>query len=198
MAYSDFTLKRAKDEFGLKLTEDQDLFSDVPEIQISEHLSATLRYNIPLAMAIGTEKARSEFVIANILLEVRKILDNKIGLFSGVLLDVDKDKGLTGFCDFIISKTQEQFYLSAPVIAIVEAKNENIVGGFGQCIAEMYAARLFNDREGLTLPAIYGAVTTGNTWKFLKYKNETVYIDVPEYYIANADKIIAIFLEMIT
>jgi len=197
MSYIDFTLKKVKDEFGLNVVEDQDLFFRISEIQISEYLSVTLNYNVPLAMAVGTEKARSEFIIANILLELRKILYNKISLFSGIILDVDKERGLTGFCDFIISKSQEQFYISAPIIAVVEAKNENLVGGLGQCIAEMYASSLFNQREGLNLPVIYGAVTTGNTWKFLRQEGDNVYIDLQEYHIANANKIIAILVEMV-
>ncbi|MEI6415272.1 MAG: hypothetical protein WCP34_13565, partial [Pseudomonadota bacterium] len=73
MSYSDFTLKKAKEEFRLNVVEDQDLFSKIPEIPISEYLSVTLNYNVPLAMAVGTEKARSEFIISNVLLEVRKI-----------------------------------------------------------------------------------------------------------------------------
>ncbi|MFM8330208.1 MAG: hypothetical protein ACKN9T_00795 [Candidatus Methylumidiphilus sp.] len=197
MPYSDFTLKKAKSELGLTVIEDQDLFSKIPAIQLSDYLSATLQYNVPLAMAVGTEKARSELIIANMLLEVRKLLHNTVSLFSGVMLDVDKDRGLMGFCDFIISKSPEQFYVSAPLIAVVEAKNENIVGGLGQCIAEMYAAALFNQRENLNLPAVYGVVTTGGAWKFLKHQDATIYIDVPEYHITNANKILAILLEMV-
>ena len=197
MSYSDFTLKRVKDELDVNVVEDRDLFSHIQEIQISEYLSTTLNYNVPLAMAVGTEKVRSELIIANVLLEVRKILNNKISLFSGIIMDVDKEKGLTGFCDFIISKSQEQFYVSAPIIAVVEAKNEYIVGGLGQCIAEMYASRIFNDREGLQLPAIYGAVTTGNTWKFLKQEGNNVYVDLQEYHITNSNKIVAILVEMV-
>jgi len=140
MSYSDFTLKRVKEELNVTVVEDQDLFSDIPEIPFSEYLSATLNYNVSLAMAVGTEKVRSELIIANILLEVRKILDNKISFFSGVSLEVDNERGLTGFCDFIISKSQEQFYISAPVITVVEATNEYIAGGLGQCISEMYAS----------------------------------------------------------
>jgi len=184
MSYSDFTLKRVKDELNINVVEDRDLFSDIQEIQISEYLSATLNYNVPLAMAVGTEKVRSELIIANILLEVRKISDNKISFFSG-------------FCDFIISKSQEQFYISAPVVIVVEAKNEYIAGGLGQCISEMYASGIFNDREGSHLPAIYGAVTTGSTWKFLKYEDNTAYIDLQEYYIVNANKIVAILVAMV-
>ena len=196
MSYSDFTLKQAKDKLGLQIIEDRDLFSTIKEITISELLSATLKYNIPLAMAVGTEKARSELIIANILLEVRKILNNQISLFSGVIFDVDKENGLTGFCDFIISQSTEQFYLSAPIITVVEAKNENIVGGLGQCIAEMYASNLFNEKEGLRLPSVFGAVTTGNAWKFLRLENNTVYIDIKDYYIDAINKIVGILVEM--
>ncbi len=196
MSYNNFTLKRVKNELNVNVIENRDLFSTIKEVQISEYLSATLKYNVPLATAVGTEKIRSELIIANILLEVRKMSDNKISFFSGINLDVDKEKGLSGFCDFIISKSEEQFYISAPVITIVEAKNEHIAGGLGQCIAEMYASCIFNHKEGSDLRTIYGAVTTGNTWKFLKFENNTAYIDLPEYYIVNANKIIAVLAEM--
>jgi len=177
--------------------EDRDLFSYTQEIQISDYLLTTLKYNVPLATAVGTKKIRSELIIANVLLEVRRILDNKISFFSGVNLDVDKEKSLTGFCDFIISKSQEQFYMSAPIIIVVEAKNEYIAGGLGQCIAEMYASSIFNDKEGAHLPIIYGTVTTGNTWKFLKYEDNMAYIDLQEYYIANTAKIVGVLVEMV-
>ena len=98
---------------------------------------------------------------------------------------------------FSISKSQEQFYITAPIVAVVEATNEYITGGLGQCISEMYASGIFNDREGSHLPAIYGAVTTGNTWKFLKYEDNTAYIDLKEYYIVSASKIIAVLMAMV-
>lgn len=197
MPYSDFTLKKIKEQLGIKVVENQDLFASIPEIAISEYLSATLKYNVPLALAVGTEKIRSELIIANILLEVRRILNDQISFFSGVNLDIDKQKDLNGFCDFVISKSPEQYYLNAPVIAIVEAKNECIGSGLGQCIAEMFAAYLFNEKEGLLIPKIYGAVTTGNTWKYLKYENGVAYIDVPEYHIVNPGKIVGVLVAMV-
>lgn len=93
MPYSDFDLKKVKEDFHLNLIENEDLFSNVPEMQISEYLLTTLNYNTPLAMAIGTEKARSELIISNVLLEIRKISSLKISLFSGIALDVDKENG---------------------------------------------------------------------------------------------------------
>ncbi len=197
MPYSDFTLKKVKQELGVKVVEGKNLFSQVSVLEISDYLATTLEYNLPLAMALGIEKARSELVIANVLLEVRKKLDNKVSFFSGINLDVDKEKSLTGFCDFIISASSEQFYMSCPIVTVVEAKNESITNGLGECIAEMYASSLFNDKEGLHLPAIYGAVTTGSTWKWLKYQEGVAYIDLPEYYIADIGKIIGILLAMV-
>ena len=197
MPYSDFTLKKAKEQLGIKVVEDQDLFASVPEISISEYLSATLKYNVPVALAVGTEKIRSELIIANVLLEVRRLMDDQISFFSGVNLDIDKQKDLNGFCDFVISKSPEQYYLNAPLVAIVEAKNEYIGGGLGQCIAEMFAAQIFNAQEGRPLPKAYGAVTTGNMWKFLKYENNIAYIDLPEYHIVNPGKIVGILAAMV-
>jgi hypothetical protein len=82
-------------------------------------------------------------------------------------------------------------------VAIAEAKNEQITSGLGQCIAEMIASKIFNEREGSAVDRIYGAVTTGNTWKFLRYDNKTAYIDKPEYHIANINKIMGILVKMI-
>jgi hypothetical protein len=197
MSYSNFTLKRVKQEFNLDIIEGQDLFSAIVEVEISDYLRTTLNYNVPLALAISTEKARSELIIANVLLELKRQLNDQIGLFSGINLDVDKDRDLNGFCDYLLSQSSEQFYLSAPVVAIVEAKNEQVIVGLGQCIAEMIAAKIFNDRESNPVSLIYGAVTTGNNWKFLKYEGDVVYIDRLEYYIDNVKKIMGILTKMV-
>ncbi len=198
MAYSDFTLETIQQNFNLTVVEDQGLFSSIPDMEISQILKDNLTIKVPLALAINTEKARSELIISEILVELKRILNGKISLFSGINLDVDKEKGLNGYCDFIVSQSHEQFFLKAPVITIVEAKNENIPSGIGQCIAEMIAARLFNERAALPISKLYGAVTIGNIWKFLKYEQGTVYIDQQEYYINDPAKIVGILVAMAT
>ncbi|NEO66184.1 MAG: hypothetical protein F6J98_39705 [Moorea sp. SIO4G2] len=198
MAYSDFTLKKVKLDFNIQTVEDQSLFSNTEELEISDYLAQTLKRNVPLALAINTEKARSELIIINILLEVKeKSYDQKISLFSGIDFNVDKEKGLTGFCDYIISGSEEQLYLELPVITIVEAKNENIISGLGQCIAEMYAAQLFNQEASHELSWVYGAVTTGDEWRFVKLEKNVAYIDNDSYYINNINKIIGILVNMV-
>jgi hypothetical protein len=197
VAYSDFTLKKVKADFNIETIENRSVFSDIGELDISDYLIKTLKRNVPLALAINTEKARSELIIINILLEVKEKLEGKLSLFSGIDFNVDKEKGLTGFCDYIISNSEEQLYLDAPIITIVEAKNENIISGLGQCIAEMYAAQIYNEKDNYNLSSIYGAVTTGDEWKFIKLIEDKVYIDGDLYYISDIKKIIGILVAMV-
>ena len=79
-------------------------------------------------------------------------------------------------------------------MAIVEAKNENIKNGLGQCIAEMVAAQIFNQQEGQDYEEIYGVVSTGTVWKFLLLRDKQVFIDSQEYYVNQIGMILAIML----
>jgi ribosomal protein L9 len=79
-----------------------------------------------------------------------------------------------------------------PVVVIIGAKNENIKGELGQCAAAMLAAQLFNQQEGNEIRKIYGAVTTGDIWKFLKLEENDIFIDLSNYYIKEIDKILGI------
>jgi hypothetical protein len=198
MSYSDFTLKKVKEELNIKVVENRDMFSHIKETKVSDILLTILKYNVPLAIAIGTEKARSEMIVVNVLIEVKRILEEKISLFSGINFDVDKSRSLNGFCDFIISKSPEQFYINAPVVAIVESKDDKTTSGLGQCIAEMYASSIFNEKDEQQLPAIYGVITTGNNWRFLKYKDNKAFIDLDEYSIENISKVVGILVQMVS
>ncbi|MDE5108792.1 MAG: hypothetical protein O4808_17625 [Trichodesmium sp. St17_bin3_1_1] len=195
LSYSNFTLENAQKNFELRLKENQDLFDEIQPVKPSEVLTTILREYIPLATAINTEKARSELLISQILADVRRQLNYQISLFSGTEFNVEEELGLQGYCDFLLSFSPEQYFLTAPVITIVEAKNENIIRGLGQCVASMVGAQLFNQRSGNPVKVIYGAVTTGTNWKFLTLEEKIVRIDAGEYYIKEVDKILGIILE---
>jgi hypothetical protein len=197
MAYGDFTLSEIKRKFHLTIHEGDDLFSAVQAVPVSQFLSEILQETTPLALAIHTEKARSELLIAPILVELRRLVHHQISLFSGIDFTVDPEQGLSGVCDFIVSLSGEQLFLCAPVLIIVEAKNENIKGGLAQCIAALIAAIRFNEREGNDIARVYGAVTTGNIWKFLQLADNVVSIDQREYYIDNLGKILGILLKIV-
>lgn len=197
MAYSDFSLQEVAQRFQLVIEEYDNLFAAIPEIVPGDFLHALLDENVPLALALSTEKARSELIIAPVLVEVRKLAQRQISLFSGVDFSVDTAQGLTGVCDFLIAQSREQFFVRAPVVVIVEAKNENFKVGMGQCSATMVAAQYFNAREGTGLTTMYGAVTTGNVWKFLQLEGNTLFIDLPEYHIDRVGKILGVLLTMV-
>lgn len=197
MAYSDFKLKEIIKQFDLTLNENIDLFAAILEVEASEILKVMLKENAALAVDINTEKARSEMIIAPILLEIRRQLNYQIGLFSGSEFNVAPERGLNGICDFLISLSPERLFISAPVITIVEAKKEDIKAGLGQCVAEMLAAQLFNEREENEISTIYGVVTSGTNWRFLKLEGKIVYIDTIEYYLRDVEKFLGILLSAI-
>ncbi len=192
MSYSDFTLENVNKSLHLSISSREDIFSQVAPLPVSEYLQETLAYNVPFALASNTEKSRSEMIITPILLELTKKFVNRISLFSGVEFNIEPSQGLNGNCDFLISRSPEFLLINTPVIIVVEANKENIKGGLGQCIAEMYAARLFNEREENQVTEIYGVVTTGEIWKFLRLSGEVVQIDLAEYFLNDVNKILGI------
>ncbi|MCL2929957.1 MAG: hypothetical protein MGG37_18885 [Trichodesmium sp. MAG_R01] len=197
MSYSRFTLEEVLTNFNLNLVEKLGKFNQLPEVYPSKFLQEALEYYLPLAVAIASEKARSEFIIAPILAEVKKISNNQISLFSGIEFNVNPDLGLNGFCDFIISLSTQQIVLKAPVITLVEAKNDNLRNGLAQCMAEMVAAQIFNQSKGKEIPKIYGVITTGTAWQFLELESQTIVIDLEEYSVYNLPNILGILTSFV-
>src|SRR5712691_10092134 len=196
MAFSDFTFPQVQQDLGLIVNE-ADLFSPVPSIPLREDFVTTLTDGATIALAVNTEKAKSEFIIAPVLLEVRRLCGGAVGLFSGVVLDVGPAKGLNGVCDFLLTKTAHQFILNAPIVTVVEAKNDNLRNGLGQCIASTYAAALYNQRAESPIHAVCGVVTTGSAWKFLRLTGTTVTLDLKEYYIDNLGKLVGVLKHIV-
>ncbi|KAB8330782.1 hypothetical protein SD80_029490 [Scytonema tolypothrichoides VB-61278] len=201
MAYSDFSLRKVSQDFKLTLTQGTFLCEYQP-ISPSAYLAQFLEKSLPLAIALGTEKARSEMIICPILIEVREILQREISLFSGIDFTVDQSLGLNGVCDFVISRSPEQILISAPVAVIVEAKKDDLNAGLGQCIAEMVAAQRFNQQQDYpissAISSIYGAVTTGSLWRFLKLEAQNVIIDLTEYAVPPVDRILGILVSLVS
>jgi hypothetical protein len=197
MSYSQFSLETIETTFGITIQESVGIFADIPSLDYSSFLAQTLKKYIPLALAIGTEKSRSELILTPILFELKEQFQNKISLFSGREFNVSPEKGLTGFCDYLISKSPEQIIIKAPVVTLVEAKNDNIQSGLGQCIAEMIAAQLFNQQKGNEIETIYGSVTTGTNWKFMRLTGQIIEIDLNEYFLSDVGKILGILSSFI-
>ena len=196
MAYSDFTIDRVRNELDITLDFSASLFDGVAPVAASDWLVDTLALMAPMAMA-NTEKARSEFMVAPILGELVKRLDYGVFVFSGRDFNVDSDRGLSGYCDFLVSLSSESISIQAPVCTIVEAKKDDINGGIGQCIAEMVAAQIFNERKGAAIDRIYGVVTSGMAWRFLVLEGTVARVDRLEYYVSQVDKILGILFSAV-
>ncbi|OQY43740.1 MAG: hypothetical protein B6242_14110 [Anaerolineaceae bacterium 4572_78] len=192
MAYSDFKLRDVKKNFGL-IEKRIALFEPVTPLPISNWLSETLDTGLYLALATISEKARSEFIVVPILFEIHKKNNQQFAIYSGENLDVDKEKGLVGECDFILSKGDMSHTIQTPIFSLVEAKKKDIGLGLGQCAAQMIGAKVFNEQEGNDVDTIFGCVTTGETWQFLKLENGTLFIDRIRYYIDDVETILGIF-----
>jgi len=197
MSYSDFNFSEIKNKFQLSFVEVTGVFSTYTSRNPEPWLISFLAQTIPLALAINTEKARSELIVAPLLLGLKNLFNGSISIFSGNDFTVDASLGLNGRIDFLISRSSEQLFIEAPVAIIVEAKNENLNGGIPQCIAELIAASRFNEQQGNKISPLYGAVTTGSLWKFLQLEGNTVTIDLNEYPLQPVEGIVGILAHLI-
>lgn len=194
MAYAHFDLKTAVHKFELARNESSDLFASVEPVAPSESLVQWLDDFAPVALGINTEQARREYIIAPVLAEARRRSKVPINILPGVALSVDEARGLTGVCDYLIARSAEFYFVEAPIVAVVEAKREDLSAGLGQCVAEMVAIQIFNERDGKPLPAAHGCVTSGNLWRFLKLEGQSLSIDLPEYGLRDLGKILGILV----
>jgi hypothetical protein len=196
MPYSQFTtITKAKTAFDLVTVEGGQFLPTVAPIVPSDGLINFLTESLPLA-STASEKARSEGIIYPVLLEVRRILDRQISLFSGEDFTVDETLGLNGSCDFLLSRSPELLEIEAPVVIIVEAKKADIRTGFGQCIAEMVAAQRFNAERNQAIDTIYGVISSGTQWRFLKLEGRTVTLDLTDYPLPPVEKILGFLVWM--
>ncbi len=191
MPYSQFTtVSKVKEAFNLSTVEGERFLPEIAPLIPAETLQNFLAESLPVAIATGSEKARSEGVIYPVLLEVRRLLERQISLFSGEDFTVDESVGLNGVCDFLLSRSPEQIDIEAPAVIIIEAKKADLKSGLGQCIAEMVAAQRFNESKNKPITTIYGSVSSGTQWRFLKLDAQTVTIDLSDYPLPPVEQIL--------
>src|SRR5262245_16032655 len=194
MAFSEFTLEEV--ERSLKIvTQEADLFPDAAPVTVPEWLPGWLARGTRLALI--SEKARSEFIVVPILLAARELSANRLAIYSGQRLDVEPEKGLVGECDFILAIGPAVPPLRAPVVTLVEAKKNDVEAGLGQCIAQMVAAHHFNRAAGRGGFPVFGCVTTGETWQFLRLVEPAALLDRRRYYLDDVAGILGALLAIL-
>lgn len=194
VAFSEFTLETVERSLGVG-TREADLFPDAPAATAPGWLAGSLARGTRLALI--SEKARSEFIVVPILLAARELAADRFAIYSGQQLDVDPDRGLTGECDFILAVGPPVPPLRAPIATVVEAKKNDVEAGLGQCVAQMVAAQRFNEAAGRAAGPVFGCVTTGETWQFLRLAGSTALLDARRYYLDNVSGILGVLLAVV-
>ncbi|MBC6478277.1 MAG: hypothetical protein GDA56_11340 [Hormoscilla sp. GM7CHS1pb] len=192
-----FTVREVKEFLHLSTVEGVCFLLDVPPVEPSPVLQDYLAETIPIAVASGSEKAKSELIVTPVLVEVRRFLERQVSLFSGEDFTVEESLGLKGRCDFLLSRSPEMLAIEAPVVIIVEAKQADLKTGLGQCLAEMVAAQLFNREHNQQISTIYGSVSNGTQWQFLKLEGQTATIDLSVYSLPPVEQILGFLVWMV-
>lgn len=192
MSYSDYqTLKELTKTLAISY-QVVNLFPYIKDVAPSNFLLHSLEIAKMLPSTFS-EKARSENLITPILFDVYEQTQHSITIFSGCSLNINEQ--LSGVCDYIIAGKSRLLALDSPILCIVEAKNRSIEEGLAQAGAEMVAAQLFNQQEQNDIDSIYGVVTNGIDWKFLKLQQTVLLIDENMYFSSgeNLNVLLGIF-----
>ncbi|MEZ4888962.1 MAG: hypothetical protein R3E32_29820 [Chitinophagales bacterium] len=178
-SFQDFSLRDVEEQLELTIVRTE-LFTTVPPLKVNNLLLQVLEMNklVPLK----SEKARSESMVFPVLVNMVARHKAAFTLFSGEKFEVDKTKGLTGYCDYLLCNKSDTYLITAPVFAIVEAKKADVEEALGQCAAAMVAAKRFNENHQSAYPTIYGVATSGKEWQFLQLKGNHLYIDEISYF----------------
>ena len=196
MSYRKFTLSEVESKLQVKLAAAESLFAEVREAAVSEWLETALRAGRPLAEANNNRKARAAWLIAPTLLALVQQTGGRIGLFPGLEFDVDKELGLVGVCDYIISASPGRWLIDAPFLAVTQGDPGALEAALPACLAQMAAARLHNEREGGGVSTIYGALTDGLTWRFLKLDGAAAQLERREYSLDQPGLLLGVLLRM--
>ncbi len=198
MAFSDFKYPDVIAQFGLTFDNTDDLFATVAPVPPTPTLRDSLPMTSRLATTLGTEKARSEWMVAPVLADFWGRYHGRVSLYSGATFNADPAAGLNGVCDYLICLGPQQFVVVAPpVLVAFEAKNEDMMGGLGQCVAAMIGAQRFNARLGTPADPVYGCVTTGSVWRFVRLSGSTITLGLREYGIGEVDRLLGILVHLV-
>ncbi len=177
MAFTDFkSIEQVQETFNIRYAEENYIKSD--DITPSKTFLEEYHFSRKNMDVFSSEASRCENVIYPIIRDVYKHHVEIYSLWSHKSLSYDKV--LTGIPDYIITSKSSlgKTILGSPVVIVVEAKQNNFIEGWGQCLAELLASQKLN--ENTKMP-VYGVVTDGETWHFGKLiedlfiKNESLF-----------------------
>ena len=147
---------------------------------LEKRLSQTLEL-----VDLTSEMARRETLIAPVLLEVCAQTHQQLKIEYAV----DVSQWLRGSFDYFIPAAQN--------LLIIEAKQADLARGFVQLGAELIALDQWTRSDA---PLLYGAITTGDAWKFgcFERASKTLWQDIGLYAVpSDLKQLVAILLGII-
>ncbi len=178
MSYTAFSLQSVVNQFDLKYLGSDLVFPTVlPTLPPNAEpalalLTQQLDRDADIARRNPSDRAKSAFIIAPVLATLRQI--HQVGIHAGVQFDVSALENLTGECDFLVTLSDELEIIEAPVLVVVQAQKAVMSEGVGRCVAEMVAAQKFNQASGLPPLSVFGCVTNGLSWRFLRLSGDVI------------------------
>ena len=197
VSFQQFSLERVLSEFHLKIEDSHDFLAHAQPVSPGPNLSETLREYAKFALAYKSEAALREFIIGPILMESRRRSQAPFQIFPGATLNADEKRGLNGYCDYVLAFSPTARILQHPVVAVVEAKKEDLESGEGQCAAALVAVQMLNDRQNHVLKAVYGIITTGSDWRILKLEGSTLMFNPTLYQLADLPALLGALIHLV-
>ena len=196
MLYTDFTAATLNTYFGI-VPESVNLFSSCRPHQPSMALQQTLEKNMKQPMM--AEKQKLEGIVTPILTDIWKQYEVEIGVFTSRLMDIDVYKGLNGVCDFMINKDSDSLFSFNPPIFLtgMVTKHDNLVQVVPQIAAQALGAQLFNQQKGQPAKALYGCLTFGRSWLFVKLNSNQLLVDTEIYSLSNLPQLLGVLHQII-
>ena len=175
-------------QFGLQVIE-QRLPLVTPEPVQAKRLFARLARNTDLIVADTNERTRAETIVAPIMIHLA--VTHQLSLYSGTAFNADIKSGLSGTVDYVFSRAMPQrSRIEPPITAVVETKSRK--RGVSHCLVQMVATQRMN----ADFSPVYGTVTTGFSWRFLKLERTIVTIDLTEHLIFSSNPLISSLMPM--
>jgi hypothetical protein len=189
MAFSDYkTLEAVQAKYPQIVVQTDDIIpNNLPLFEVNPYLDREITFN--LRTYRSNEYYATETLISPILREVWRKHIEHINMWTHQTIRYDDD--LTGLPDFLFTNLDKKQYkiMSYPILTSVEAKAENFVEGWSQCIVQMLACQKINNKRNIT---VFGIVTTGKQWEFGKLEDNTVIINSVSCGIDNLPKLMSI------
>jgi hypothetical protein len=134
------------------------------------------------------ESAVCEMIIFPVLSTVYHQHYQKLSLWSHK--PITYDNILTGIPDYILAKRSPlgKVVFDKPYFTAVEAKRDDFIKGWGQCLAQMVAMQKLNATPE---KPVYGIVTNGQLWQFGRLIHQEFQREIQGYTIFDLDGLMA-------